>query len=120
MTTYRSEKLAGTDASYFPLAQLGDLSRLPMTVKILLEQMVRAAASGGANAKDIAALAAYPRAPSGDVSLPFRPTRILLQDFTGVPATVDLAAMRSAMARMGNDRSEERRVGKECRSRWSP
>jgi aconitase A len=103
MTSYKGEKLAGTEASYFPLAQLGDLSRLPITVKILLEQMVRAAATGGADAKDIAALAAYPQSPSGDLSLPFRPTRILLQDFTGVPATVDLAAMRSAMARMGKD-----------------
>ena len=99
MTTYRSEKLGGTDLSYFPVAQLGDISRLPMTVKILLENMIRA----GTADEDVRALAAYPKAPQGDTSVPFRPARILLQDFTGVPATVDLAAMRSAMARLGKD-----------------
>jgi aconitate hydratase A / 2-methylisocitrate dehydratase len=103
MTTYKSETLAGTPHRYYPLGQLGDLSKAPMTVKILLEQMVRAAATGGAEEKAITALAAYPKVPSAEVSLPFRPTRILLQDFTGVPATVDLAAMRSAMARLGKD-----------------
>jgi aconitate hydratase len=101
MTSYRIEPLPGTEARYFPLAQLGDLSRLPMTVKILLEQMVRAASGGGANEADIATLARYPE--RGAISVPFRPTRILLQDFTGVPAAVDLAAMRSAMQRAGKD-----------------
>ncbi|HYK98213.1 MAG TPA: aconitate hydratase AcnA [Candidatus Acidoferrales bacterium] len=100
--TYRNEPLAGTDVRYFPLSQVGDLSRAPMTVKILIEQMVRAAATGGASEKDIAALAKYPAKTEG-ASLPFRPTRILLQDFTGVPAAVDLAAMRSAMQRAGKD-----------------
>ncbi|HLZ47847.1 MAG TPA: hypothetical protein VKR80_04280, partial [Candidatus Limnocylindria bacterium] len=79
--TYRSERLPGTEARYFPLAQLGDVSRLPMTVKILLEQMVRAANAGGASEKDVATLARYPE--RGAMSVPFRPTRILLQDFTG-------------------------------------
>ena len=100
--TYKSETLQGTQHRYFPLAQLGDLSRLPMTVKILLEQMVRAAATGGAAEKDIAALAKYPQRLEG-TSIPFRPMRILLQDFTGVPAAVDLAAMRSALQRAGKD-----------------
>jgi aconitate hydratase len=103
--TYKSEALSGTANTYFPLAQLGDLSRLPVTVKILLEQMVRAAATGGASEKDIAALAKYPAPPPEGTSLPFRPTRILLQDYTGVPAAVDLAAMRSAMQRAGKDPS---------------
>ena len=101
MTAYRSEVLPGTAARYFPLAQLGDLGRLPMTVKILLEQMVRAASTGGASDKDIETLSRYP--VRGAMSVPFRPTRILLQDFTGVPAAVDLAAMRSAMQRAGKD-----------------
>src|SRR5438445_9515988 len=101
--TYKSQTLAGTTHRYFPLAQLGDLTRLPVTVKILLEQMVRAAATGGANEKDIAALAKYPAPPADGASVPFRPTRILLQDYTGVPAAVDLAAMRSAMQRAGKD-----------------
>ncbi|HEY3217884.1 MAG TPA: aconitate hydratase AcnA [Candidatus Limnocylindria bacterium] len=101
--TYKSEALPGTAQRYFPLAQLGDTSRLPVTVKILLEQMVRAAETGGASEKDIAALAKYPAPASEGTSLPFRPTRILLQDYTGVPAAVDLAAMRSAMTRAGKD-----------------
>jgi aconitase A len=103
--TYKSEALAGTAHRYYPLTQLGDLARTPVTVKILLEQMVRAAATGGASEKDIAALAKYPAPPPEGTSLPFRPTRILLQDYTGVPAAVDLAAMRSAMQRAGKDPS---------------
>ncbi|HET7699831.1 MAG TPA: aconitase family protein, partial [Candidatus Limnocylindria bacterium] len=103
MTPYRMETLEGTAARYVPLAQLGDLSRLPMTVKILLEQMLRAAAGGGASDRDIGALARYPAAPPDGATVPFRPTRILLQDYTGVPAAVDLAAMRAAMQRAGKD-----------------
>jgi aconitate hydratase len=101
--TYKSDTLAGTPHRYFPLSQLGDTSRLPMTVKILLEQMVRAAAIGGAAEKDVAALAKYPAPPPDGTAVPFRPTRILLQDYTGVPAAVDLAAMRAAMQRAGKD-----------------
>ena len=103
MTAYRNEPLPGTAYRYFPLSRLGDLSKLPFTVKILLEQMVRAAASGGASERDIDALASYPAPPPEGASVPFRPTRILLQDFTGVPAAVDLAAMRAAMQRAGKD-----------------
>ncbi len=95
--------LEGTSLSYFPLAQAGDTSGLPVTVKILLEGLVRAAADGGATAEDIAALARYPAAPPAGAAVPFRPSRILLQDYTGVPAAVDLAAMRSAMKRAGKD-----------------
>jgi len=96
------QPLPGTDLSYFPIGDLG-AGRLPKTVKILLEGLVRAAAQGGATADDVAALARYPVAPPAGTSLPFRPTRILLQDYTGVPAAVDLAAMRSAMQRAGRD-----------------
>src|SRR5687767_7367576 len=74
-----------------------------MTVKVLLEGVVRAAAHGGATERDIAALSRYPAAPPTGTSVPFRPARILLQDFTGVPAAVDLAAMRAAMQRAGKD-----------------
>ena len=97
--TYKTESLQGTQHNYFPLSQVGDLSKVPVTVKILIEQMVRAAAIGGAAEKDIAALAKYPAAPPERTAVPFRPTRILLQDFTGVPAVVDLAAMREAIDR---------------------
>jgi len=100
--TFKTEKLTGTDLRFVPLAQLGDLSRLPMTVKILLEGIMRAGVDAE---RDVAAaLAKYPAA-TPNTSVPFRPARILLQDFTGVPVAVDLAAMRSAMQRAGKDPS---------------
>jgi aconitate hydratase len=80
---------------------LGDPGRLPHTVKILLENILRHAASGAAEEGAVLELARWPRG-----SLPefgFVPARILMQDFTGVPAVVDLAAMRSALARAGGD-----------------
>src|SRR3979411_573429 len=80
-----------------------DLEALPMTVKVLLEGLLRAAAAGRVREADGAALARWPEAPADDVELPFTPARVLLQDFTGVPAVVDLAAMRSAMERAGRD-----------------
>jgi aconitate hydratase len=82
---------------------VGDVSRLPHTVKILLENLVRHAGGLHVTEQDVEALARYPqRAPSG-TSVPFQPARVVLQDFTGVPAVVDLAAMRAAMARAGGD-----------------
>jgi aconitate hydratase len=80
-----------------------DLATLPMTVKVLLEGLLRAAAAGRVRESDVAALARWPQAPPADVELPYTPARVLLQDFTGVPAVVDLAAMRSAMERAGKD-----------------
>src|SRR5437870_4275955 len=71
---------------------------LPVTVKILLEGVRRV--GGDSELEAAEALARYPR---DNVSIPFRPTRILLQDYTGIPAAVDLAAMRSAMQRAGKD-----------------
>ena len=93
-------KLGGTDLEFYPLKGLGD--GLPMTVKILLEGLTRLAQAGTTDEKNIAALAKWP-APSPDAELPFLPARVLMQDFTGVPAVVDLAAMRSAMQRAGKD-----------------
>jgi aconitate hydratase len=78
-------------------------ARLPVTARVLLEGVLRASANGGAREADAAALAQYPATPAEGTSLPFRPTRILLQDYTGVPAAVDLAAMRAAMQRAGKD-----------------
>ncbi|MFN2465134.1 MAG: aconitate hydratase AcnA [Candidatus Dormibacteria bacterium] len=102
--------LGDTGLSYHSLARLAsaglpDVSRLPMTVKILLEGLLRAGASGGAAERDIKALAAWPAPWPDGAQLPYRPSRVLLQDFTGVPAVVDLAAMRSAMERAGLDPS---------------
>jgi aconitate hydratase len=101
-------KLAGTALEFYPLSALpkagvADPSGLPMTVKVLLEGLVRLAENGTTGEENINALAAWPAAPPKDAELPFLPARVLMQDFTGVPAVVDLAAMRSAMKRAGKD-----------------
>jgi aconitate hydratase len=77
-----------------------DLARLPKTVLILLENLLRRAGSRDVSDDDARALAAWP-GPAQDVA--FMPGRVLMQDFTGVPAVVDLAAMRSAAQRGGAD-----------------
>jgi len=93
-------RLAGTDLEFYPLKGLGD--GLPMTVKVLLEGLIRLAGAGTTAEENIGTLAKWP-APSPGSELPFLPARVLMQDFTGVPAVVDLAAMRSAMRRAGKD-----------------
>jgi len=98
----RSVKLSGTDLELYPLAGIAPHD-LPMTVKVLLEGLVRMSAAGRTDEKNVAALAAWPGPPPQDAELPFLPARVLMQDFTGVPAVVDLAAMRSAMQRAGKD-----------------
>jgi aconitate hydratase len=97
-------KLSGTDLEFYPLSALAhDTSGLPMTVRVLLEGLVRLAEVGTAKEESVNALAAWPAPPRKDAELPFLPARVLMQDFTGVPAVVDLAAMRSAMTRAGKD-----------------
>jgi aconitate hydratase len=97
--------------TYFRLEALarrgvGDVSRLPMTVKILLENLLRHAGDRFVTDDDVAALAGWDgRPPEQDRERAFVPARVLLQDFTGVPAVVDLAAMRSAVQRSGGDPS---------------
>jgi len=102
----RLETLSGP-AELYRLAWLGerdvgDVSRLPHTVKILLENLLRRAGTRDVSDEDVRALARWP-APAPDANVAFMPSRVLMQDFTGVPAVVDLAAMRSAMARAGGD-----------------
>ena len=79
---------------------VGDVEALPHTMKILVENLLRRAGSRDVTDDDVRALAAWPR-PAADIA--FMPARVLMQDFTGVPAVVDLAAMRSAVARAGRD-----------------
>jgi aconitate hydratase len=86
--------------SWLAEAGLGAVDRLPHTVKILLENLLRRAGTPDVADADVSALAAWPDAIG---SLPFMPSRVLMQDFTGVPAVVDLAAMRSAVVRAGAD-----------------
>jgi aconitate hydratase len=80
-----------------------DTQRLPHTVRILLEGLLRNAGGLHVREEDVLALAKWPEAPGAGKRVPFFPARVLLQDFTGVPAVVDLAAMRAAMARAGSD-----------------
>ena len=82
-----------------------DLARLPFTLRILLENLLRGEDGAAVSADSIRALGAWQAqaAPADEVA--FRPARVLLQDFTGVPAIVDLAAMRDAMADLGGDPS---------------
>ena len=83
---------------------IGEVSRLPVTLKILLENSVRNAAASWVRDGDVEAIAGWDGVVSAtDRERAFMPARVLLQDFTGVPAVVDLAAMRSAVARAGGD-----------------
>jgi aconitate hydratase len=88
-------------------AGVADLARLPYTVKILLENALRHAATAASpvSAEDVRALAGWDPSAPGEYELPFMPGRVILQDFTGVPCVVDLAAMRDAVAEMGGDPS---------------
>ncbi|HZY70575.1 MAG TPA: aconitate hydratase AcnA [Thermoplasmata archaeon] len=93
---FQLSKLAGVDAER--------LRRRPLTVQILLENLVRNAGAQDVDAATLRALANGAAIPA-EVELPFRPVRVLLQDFTGVPILVDLAAMRNAAAERGLEAS---------------
>src|SRR6476469_9850085 len=85
----------------YRLAVLGDridLASTPVTIKILLENMLRNAGGGIVTSDDVETLAAWRPGQPAEAEIPFMPARVLLQDFTGVPAVVDLAVMRDAMA----------------------
>ncbi|MFN2490358.1 MAG: aconitate hydratase AcnA [Actinomycetota bacterium] len=91
------------DLGALEAANLAELDRIPMTVKILLENLLRVAGTEHATEDDVAALAAWGQKPVDEREFPYSPARVILQDFTGVPAVVDLAAMRSALERAGGD-----------------
>jgi aconitate hydratase len=91
---------------YYRLAVLGDridLARAPVTLKILLENVLRHAGGGIVRPEEVETLAAWRPDVAAEAEVPFMPARVLLQDFTGVPAVVDLAVMRDAMADLGGD-----------------
>jgi aconitate hydratase len=108
--TFNSQGTLKVDSREYAIFRLGavaraypDVARLPFSLKILLENLLRSEDGRSVRGEDIEALAKWqPRAePSREIA--FTPSRILLQDFTGVPAVVDFAAMREAMKRMGGD-----------------
>jgi aconitate hydratase len=80
-----------------------DVARLPFSLKVLLENLLRTEGNGSVSAADIEALASWDAGAQPSKEIAFTPARVLMQDFTGVPAVVDLAAMRDAIAAMGGD-----------------
>jgi aconitate hydratase A / 2-methylisocitrate dehydratase len=84
-------------------AGLGAISKLPYSIKVLLESLVRNIDGEAITEEHVRNLARWSGTSSGQSEVPFKPARVILQDFTGVPAVVDLAAMRSAVKRLGAD-----------------
>ncbi len=99
--------LPGSDNIYYyrldKLAGKGNIDRLPFSIKVLLEALLRSCDGYEVMPEDVEKLASWDAHSPIKNELPFKPGRVILQDFTGVPAVVDLAAMRSAMARLGGD-----------------
>src|ERR1035438_6593815 len=83
-----------------------DVARLPFSLKILLENLLRTEGNGSVAAADVEALAGWGASAQPSAEIAFPPARVLMQDFTGVPAVVDLAAMRDAIAQMGGDAAQ--------------
>ena len=86
---------------------IGHVDRLPYSIKILLEAVLRNVDGFAITEEHVIALANYNAKDVGEQEIPFKPGRVVLQDFTGVPAVVDLAALRSAMDRLGGDVQKE-------------
>ena len=108
LNTRHTLSVDGKDYEYFSLpaaaeAGLGDLSRLPYSLKVLLENLLRHEDGRSVTTDDVKAIAAWQKNQRSDHEIAYRPARVLMQDFTGVPAVVDLAAMREAVVNMGGD-----------------
>ena len=108
LKTRRSLSAGSKDYDYFSLeaassAGLGDISRLPFSLKVLLENLLRYEDGSTVTVDDVKALGAWLETKSSNREIAYRPARVLMQDFTGVPAVVDLAAMRQAMKDLGGD-----------------
>ncbi|MSO64566.1 MAG: aconitate hydratase AcnA [Alphaproteobacteria bacterium] len=108
LKTRRTFSVGNRKYDYFSLAAaakagLGDLSRLPYSLKVLLENLLRHEDGKTVKVDDVKAIAGWLRSRTSDREIAYRPARVLMQDFTGVPAVVDLAAMRAAVAQAGGD-----------------
>ncbi|WP_422416648.1 aconitate hydratase AcnA [Pseudomonas sp. GZD-222] len=107
LKTLKTLTVADRPYHYFSLTEatksLGDLQRLPMSLKVLLENLLRWEDDKTVTRADLGALADWLKERRSDREIQYRPARVLMQDFTGVPAVVDLAAMRAAMAKAGGD-----------------
>ncbi|WP_334181568.1 aconitate hydratase AcnA [Novosphingobium sp.] len=103
--------VGGKDVAYYSLKKasekLGDISRLPFSMKVLLENLLRFEDGGFTVSTDhVQAVVDWQKNPTTGEEIQYRPARVLLQDFTGVPCVVDLAAMRDAIAKLGGDTSK--------------
>ncbi|QHL91210.1 aconitate hydratase AcnA [Sphingomonas changnyeongensis] len=100
-------EVGGKRYAYYSIAKaaakVGDVSRLPFSMKVLFENLIRFEDGVTVTVEDVKALADWQNNPRSDREIQYRPARVLMQDFTGVPCVVDLAAMRDAMNRLGGD-----------------
>ncbi|HUM07851.1 MAG TPA: aconitate hydratase AcnA [Acidocella sp.] len=105
LKTQQTINVDGKEYKYFSVAEaaakLGDISKLPKTLKILLENVLRFENGGSYTVDDAKAIVGWLEKASSSKEVPFKPARILMQDFTGVPAVVDLAAMRDGVMKLG-------------------
>lgn len=93
---------------YYALTELGDdrIHKLPYSIRVLLESAIRNCDEFNVNKDDVEKILDWKKNASESVEIPFKPARVILQDFTGVPAVVDFAAMRDAMKRLGGDENK--------------
>jgi aconitate hydratase len=107
LKTRRTLDVDGKSYEYFSIPEaaktLGDVTRLPVSLKVLLENVLRFEDGNAYTVKDAQSVVDWLAATHSDKEVPFKPARILMQDFTGVPAVVDLAAMRDGITRLGGD-----------------
>ncbi|MEQ8357207.1 MAG: aconitate hydratase AcnA [Kiloniellaceae bacterium] len=107
LKTRRDLPVGNKTYSYYSLeaaaAEIGDISRLPYSMKVLLENLLRYEDGSSVTVEDIRAIGQWLKDKRSDREIAYRPARVLLQDFTGVPAVVDLAAMREALDKLGGD-----------------
>lgn len=102
---FKQLKVEGKNYSFYSLPELNDsrLEKLPYSVRILLESAVRNCDEFNVKKADVEKILAWEKNATQQIEIPFKPARVILQDFTGVPAVVDFAAMRDAMVRLGGD-----------------
>jgi aconitate hydratase len=105
LKTLKTLTVDGKDYKYFSLAEaadaLGDISKLPRTLKVLLENVLRFENGASYKVEDAKSIVGWLEKASSSKEVPFKPARILMQDFTGVPGVVDLAAMRDGILALG-------------------
>ncbi|MGH8776203.1 MAG: aconitate hydratase [Jiangellaceae bacterium] len=96
-------EVGGSSYEIYRIAAAGDVARLPYSLKILLENLLRTEDGANVTADDVQALVDWAATAQPSVEIQFTPARVIMQDFTGVPAVVDLATMREAMTALGGD-----------------